>query len=103
MLSIKRLIRFWWLFPGVYLIALLIQLAGMVSGAGHTPHTPRSLQFLFYAVAWPSYVLNFLLPRAGTHHPLLNLILFLVVGMLTYALLGFLLDLAIKKYRNRRR
>jgi hypothetical protein len=99
MLSIKKWIKFWWVFPGVYLAALLIQFLGIVGGAGHSP---RSLQFLFYVVAWPSYLLNLLLPRAGTRNPLVNLIFFLVVGLLAYALLGLLLDIAIAKYRHRR-
>jgi hypothetical protein len=97
MLSIKRWVKFWWILPGVYLLALLIQLVGLIGGAGHSP---RSLEFLFCVVAWPSYLLNL---RIGERYPLLNLVLFLVVGLLTYGLLGFLLDMIIARYRHRRK
>lgn len=95
---IKKLISFRWLLSGVYLAALLIQVLGIVSGAGHAP---RSLRFLFYVVAWPSYLFDLLLPRVGMLSPLVGLILFLVIGLLTYWLLGFLIDIAIQKYRKR--
>ncbi len=100
MFSIKRLIRFCWLLPGIYVCILLIYILGMISGAGHIP---RSFEPLFYVLAWPISLVNWLLPKAGTKNPVLDLILFVVIGFLTYALLGFLLDIAIKKYRNRRR
>ena len=94
-----KLIRFRWLLPAVYLAAVLVQIVGMVAGAGHTPH---ALDFIFYVLSWPSYVVDLLLPRAGTRNPLVNLGLFLVIGVLTYSTLGFLIDMAIHKYRHRR-
>jgi len=94
-----KLIRFRWLLPAVYLAAVLVQILGMVASAGHTPH---ALDFIFYVLGWPSYVVDLVVPRAGTRHPLVNLGLFLVIGLLTYSILGFLIDIAIREYRHRR-
>ena len=97
-MRMKKFIKFWWLLPAIYLAALLIQVLGIISGAGHSP---PSLRFLFHVVAWPSYVVNALLPGLGTRNPAVNLVLFVVVGLLTYGLLGAVLDVALKKYRQR--
>ncbi len=100
MFSIKKLIRFCWILPGIYLVVLVIYILGLISGAGHIPH---SFAPLFYVLGWPSYVVDLLLPKAGTHNPVVDLILFVVIGLLAYALIGFLIDIAIRTYQHRRR
>ena len=92
-------IKLRWILPALYLAALLIQLLGLVAGAGHAP---RALEPLFWVVAWPSYVLDLILPRFETSNPLAGLLIFLVLGLATYCILGFLIDAVIKKYRQTR-
>ena len=100
MFNMKKFIRFSLLFPGIYLAALLIYLLAMFSGAGHTP---RGLDFLFYFMTAPCYLFDLLLPPGLIHNPILNLIICLALGFLTYALIGALLDVALRKYRDGQR
>lgn len=94
----KKIIIFRWLFPGIYVAALLILVLGNMSGAGHTPH---ALQFLVYVISAPCYLFDLLLPRGWIHNLLLGLILCVVFGFLTCAFVGFLIDIALQKYRQR--
>jgi len=98
MFTIKRVIRFWWLLPLVYVGLLIVYVLVLIGGVGHVPH---AFDPFFYALSWPSDILNFFLPRAGTHSPVLNLILFVVIGLLTYSLIGCAIDIAIQRYRRR--
>ncbi len=97
--SAKRLIKFCWILPAVYVIAFVVLLLGTVSGAGHTP---RSFEFLTYVLGWPLYLLDFVVPRFEMQNPLLGFILSLLIGLLTYAVLGLLIDVAVLKLRRRR-
>jgi hypothetical protein len=94
----RRLIKFWWILPAVYIIAFLILMIGMISGAGHTP---RSLDFLTYVLGWPSYLVDRVMPRVETKNPLVGFLLFLIVGLIGYGFLGLLIDIIIGKLKRR--
>jgi hypothetical protein len=94
----RRLIKFCWILPAVYIIAFLILMIGMIRGAGHTP---RSLDFLTYVLGWPSYLVDRVLPRFETKNPLLDFSLFLIAGLVGYGLLGLLIDIITGKLKRR--
>jgi hypothetical protein len=90
--------RFRWILPGMYLLAVIVLGVGMVGGAGHTP---RSLDFLFYVLIPPCYVLDLFVPRM--HAPaLLNALLCLIAGFVMYALLGVFIDRGLARYRRKK-
>lgn len=90
----KRVIIFRWLLPVIYLATLLIYLLVMISGAGHIP---RGLDFLFFVIAGPCYLLDFIMPKALVQNPLLVILICGIFSFLTYAVVGWLIDIALKK------
>ena len=94
----KRVIIFRWLFPVIYLAMVLIYLLAMVAGAGHISH---SFAPLFSVLSAPCELVDLILPRGSIHNPLLALVLCGVSGLLTCGLVGWLIDIALQKYRNR--
>jgi hypothetical protein len=95
----KRVIIFRWLLPVVYLATVLIYLTAMVSGAGHIPH---SFERLFDVIAAPCYLVDLILPRGSIHNPVFALTLCGISGLLTFAFTGWLIDIALQSFRNRR-
>ena len=82
--------------PGIYILLVILLGIGMVSGAGHTP---KSLDFLFYALIPPCYVLDLFVPRLQIP-ALLNALLCLIAGLAMYTLLGVLIDRGLARYRQ---
>ena len=72
----------------------------MISGAGHIPH---SFDRLFYLMAGPCYLLDFILPKRFVPSPLLVIVICAAFGLFTYTLVGLLIDIALQRYRDRLR
>lgn len=95
----KRRLIFGWVFPGIYLATILIYLLGIIGGAGHTP---RGFDFLFYVISAPCYLFDLLLPRGWINNLFLGFLICVAFGILACALVGVLLDIALRNYRQRR-
>lgn len=97
MFTAKTFLKFRWIFPGIYLAMLLVLLVGMVSGAGHTPH---SLDVLSYPITAPCYLLELLKLDSWIPQTLFDSIICTLVGFLAYGFIGYLLDVALLKLRR---
>lgn len=98
--SPRKIIKFWWLLPGIYLLIVTVLILGMVIGAGHTP---RVLDLLFYVLIPPCFILDRLLTRAAVPNILLNSLACLAAGLLMYTTIGALIDFGIARYWRRRK
>lgn len=97
----RKLIRFSWVLPAIYVFMVTLVALGLIKGAGHGPNP---FDFLVYGILAPCHLLDFLLPRGGRYTGLLvPLVLCFVTGLATYFVLGLLIDFGLSKYRNRKR
>lgn len=97
-MSLKtRLLRFRWILPGLYVTLVAVYLLALVGGAGHIPH---GFDAVFYCIAWPCFLLDMILPKGTVRNPLLSLMICFLVGLTTYFIVGYLVDLALKKFRR---
>ena len=92
----KKIGRFTWILPGLYLIVIALTILGDVIGAGHLPSW---IQHVFFAASLPCYVVSFLWPKSLTN-AFVNLILCLIISLITYAGVGLVIDAIIRRYRQ---
>jgi hypothetical protein len=93
----KRAILFRWLFPIIYLAMVLLYVAALVSGAGHTPH---SLDRVVSVLMAPCYLLDLIMPKGLVQNPFLAISICGIFSFLSYAVVGLLADIALQKYRD---
>lgn len=98
MLRIRRLIRFRWLIPGAYLALLSVNVLLLAGGAGHIS---ARFDWLSYPIYFPCHVFDLVLPKTGISNPTINLVLCLSIGLITYLLLGWVVDLVTAKFSKR--
>jgi len=84
--------RFRWILPGLYVTLVVVYLLALVAGAGHIPH---GFDALFYCIAWPCFLLDMILPKGSIHNPLLSMMICFLFGLITYFVVGCLVDLAV--------
>jgi glucan phosphoethanolaminetransferase (alkaline phosphatase superfamily) len=95
----KRVILFRWLFPVIYLAMVLLYVSALVSGAGHTPHTFDRLVSVLIA---PCYLLDLIMPKRLVQNAFLAISICAIFSFLSYAVVGWLIDIALQRYRRRR-
>lgn len=95
----KRVILFRWLFPAIYLAMVLLYVGVLVSGAGHTPHSFDRLVSVLIA---PCYLLDLITPKRLVQNAFLAISICAVLSFLSYAVVGWLIDIALQKYRTSR-
>lgn len=81
----------------IHVALVAVYLLALVAGAGHIPH---GFDALFYCTAWPCFLLDMILPKGSIRNPLLSLMICFLFGLITYSIVGYLVDLAVKKFRR---
>ncbi len=89
--------KFRYILPTAYVVALIAIFAGSMRGGGHGPNP---FDLLVRPVSFPCELVAFVFPPSSGSSGLVQLVVCLLVGILTYGLLGFLIDVAIKKWRS---
>ena len=97
MFRMTRFLRFRWIIPALYVTLVAVYLLALVGGAGHIPH---GFEVLLNCIAWPCFLLDFVVPKDTFHSPALVLIGCFLFGLITYFIVGFLMDLAFNKFRR---
>ena len=92
--------KYRFLLPGIYLLLVLLFSVFFLKGAGG--HGWNPFEFVFY-LAFPAGFLLELLPASwGLQDGLLLFLLFMLAGLLQWALLGYLIDKLMAWRRKKR-
>lgn len=92
----KRLLRFRWILPGLYLAALLFYFGLMLLNIGHTP---AGFEFLLDLLIAPCHIFD-LFGSGLKDNVIAALIICIGSGLVTYALFGAAIDLIVGKIKT---
>lgn len=88
---------FRFLLPGLYILLVIALFLGHAQGAGHG----QSLELINYVVLPAAYVSDFLLSFFPIGNIVVDLGSAILAGLIQYALLGYILDKVVARYRKR--